>query len=75
LMVAGEIPANRVVATVAGWGRAQLVKGFLDTVGLDQDLLTDKLREVVGFKVQDPNMSPAEQRAMWQVVERFEAST
>ena len=73
LMVAGEIPANRIVATVAGWARAQLVKGFLDTIGTDQALLKEKLRDVVSFKVQDPNMSPGEQRAMWQVVEKFEA--
>jgi hypothetical protein len=30
---------------------------------------------VVGFKVGDPNMSPSEQRAMWQVVEKLEEPT
>jgi hypothetical protein len=29
----------------------------------------------VGFKVRDPHMSEAEQRAMWRVVEKFEATT
>jgi aminoglycoside phosphotransferase (APT) family kinase protein len=72
LMAAGEIPSNRVVSAVLGWGRGMLIKGFLAHAELDGELLRHKLREVVAFKVRDPNISPAEQRAMWRVVEQFE---
>lgn len=76
LMAAGEVPSNnRVIATVLSGARGLLIKGFLDTMGRDLDLVKHKLREVVDFKVRDPNMSPAEQDAMWRVVEKFETPT
>ena len=75
LMAAGEVPSNRVIGAVLGRGRAVLIDGFLANVEMDLDMVRFKLREVVDFKVRDPNMSPAEQRAMWQVVEKFESQT
>jgi aminoglycoside phosphotransferase (APT) family kinase protein len=72
LMAAGEIPSNPVLAKVLGLARSVLVNGFLTNVEPDLQVVKAKLREVVGFKVRDPNMSEAEQRAMWQVVEKFE---
>jgi aminoglycoside phosphotransferase (APT) family kinase protein len=72
LMAAGEIPSNPVLAKVLGLARSVLVNGFLANVEPDLQLVKAKLREVVGFKVRDPNMSEAEQRAMWKVVEKFE---
>ena len=75
LMAAGEIPSNPLIAMILGRGRAALISGFLADVEADLDLLKHKLREVVGFKVGDPNMSPSEQRAMWQVVEKLEEPT
>ncbi len=75
LMEAGEIPSNRLIGAVLGRARAVLIKGFLGDVGADPELVKRKLREVVDFKVRDPNMSAAEQRAMWRVVEKFESTT
>ena len=72
LMEAGEIQSNRVISAVLGWGRAVLINGFLNNVGPDLELVKRTLRDVVGFKVTDPNMSQAEQLAMWRVVERVE---
>ncbi len=73
LMAAGEIPSNRMIAAVLGRARAVLINGFLSNVALDRDDLKHKLRQVVDFKVRDPNMSAPEQQAMWRVVEQFEA--
>ncbi len=75
LMAAGEIPSNPIIGAILGRARAVLIKGFLDTVATDLDLVKRKLREVVDFKVRDPNMSEAEQRAMWRIVEKFEVKT
>jgi len=75
LMAAGEIPSNPMIAMILGRGRAALINGFLRNVDVDLGLLKGKLRDVVGFKVGDPNMTPTEQRAMWQVVEKFEEPT
>lgn len=73
LMEAGEIPSNPLIGAVLGRGRAVLINGFLGHLEMDLDSVKGKLREVVDFKVRDPNMSPGEQRAMWRVVEKFEA--
>ena len=73
LMANGEVPGNALVGTVLGWGRAWLISGFLADAEQEPDELKQKLREVVAFKVRDPNMSPAEQQAMWRMVEKFEA--
>jgi aminoglycoside phosphotransferase (APT) family kinase protein len=72
LMAAGEIPSNPVLAKVLGLARSVLVNGFLANVEPDLPAIKAKLRDVVGFKVEDPNMSDAEQRAMWHFVEKFE---
>ena len=73
LMTAGEVSSSRVVNAVLGRARGLLVNGFLADVELDMDRLRHMLREVVGYKVRDPNMSESEQRAMWRMVEKFEA--
>jgi aminoglycoside phosphotransferase (APT) family kinase protein len=72
LMAAGEVPTNRVLGAVLERLRAVLINGFLADLGSDLGLAKQRLREVVAFKVRDPNISPAEQRAMWRVVEKFE---
>jgi aminoglycoside phosphotransferase (APT) family kinase protein len=74
LMEAGEIPSNPVIGAVLGRGRAMLINGFLGHLDVDLDAVKGKLREVVDFKVRDPNMSLGEQQAMWRVVEKFEGS-
>jgi aminoglycoside phosphotransferase (APT) family kinase protein len=75
LMAAGEIPSNPVIGAILGRGRAALINGFLANVDSDRGALERKLRDVVGYKVRDPNMSASEQRAMWRVVEKFEPPT
>jgi len=75
LMAAGEMPLNRVIATVLGWARSVLLNGFLANVEPDVDHVKAMLRDVVAFKVKDPNINEREQRAMWRVVEKFETPT
>lgn len=72
LMAAGEVDVGRVLGAVLGRLRAVLVHGFL--APFDLGPVKDKLREIVGWKVGDPHMSPGEQQAMWRVVEEAEAS-
>jgi len=72
LMAAGEVPSNPVIRSVEGRARAVLVNGFLAGFGPDLGQVKRLLRDVVAFKVRDPNMSAAEQRGMWAVVEKFE---
>ena len=74
LMAAAEAPTSKFIGAVLGWGRSVLVNGFLAEVVPGPDVVKDRLREVVGFKVRDPNMSVAEQQAMWRVVEKFESA-
>jgi len=74
LMAAGEVRSSPVMRVVEVWGRGSLVKGFLAGFGSELEDLKHKVRDVVAFKVQDPNMSAAEQRAMWAVVEKFEVT-
>jgi len=71
LMAAGQIPGNRVEATLLGWGRALLVNGFVNR--FDRAEVGRRLREVVTWKVTDAHMSPEEVAGMWKVVERAEA--
>ncbi len=73
LMVTGEVPASPVMRAVEGRMRALLVNAFLAGFGPDRGRLERLLRDVVAYKVQDANMSAAEQQAMWALVERFEA--
>jgi aminoglycoside phosphotransferase (APT) family kinase protein len=70
LMESGEVPGG-MVGKVLGLFRSLLVNGFLSR--FDREKLRASLREVVAWKVQDPNMSPAEQRHMWRLVESAEA--
>ncbi len=70
LMEAGEVPGG-VIGRVLGLFRSLLVNGFLSR--FDREKLRGSLRDVVAWKVRDPNMSAAEQRGMWRVVERVEA--
>ena len=72
LMMAGEIPGNRLRAAVMGRARGALVNGFLD--GFDLARLRRTVRAVVEWKVTDPHISEAEQRRMWEVVRRAEAA-
>jgi aminoglycoside phosphotransferase (APT) family kinase protein len=71
LMAAGQIPGNRTMATLLGWGRALLVNGFVSH--FDRQAVTARLRAVVGWKVNDPHMSQAEVAGMWNVVEQAES--
>ena len=73
LMAAGQIPGNRVEATLLGWGRALLVNGFVNR--FDRAEVGRRLREVVTWKVTDAHMSPEEVAGMWKVVERAEAKS
>jgi aminoglycoside phosphotransferase (APT) family kinase protein len=73
LMAAGQIPAGAVMAKLMAWGRALLVKGFVDQ--FDRQEVGRRLREVVSWKVQDPHMSETEVVGMWKVVARAEART
>jgi aminoglycoside phosphotransferase (APT) family kinase protein len=63
LVAAGEMPAGRVQATVSRWARAVLINGLLAQV--DRAAVSAELRDVVEWKVKDPNMSTAEQEVMW----------
>jgi aminoglycoside phosphotransferase (APT) family kinase protein len=72
LMMAGEIPGNRLQAAVMGLARGRLVGGFLR--GFDLGPVRATMRTAVEWKVTDPHMSEAEQRRMWEVVGRAEGS-
>ncbi|MGO9055532.1 MAG: phosphotransferase family protein [Streptosporangiaceae bacterium] len=71
LLAAGEIPDGGVKGSIMEYGRSLLVSSFL--AHADLPAVRTRLREVVEWKAQDPNMSPAEQRGMWHVVEAAEA--
>lgn len=73
LLAAGQIPDAGVRGTILGYGRSLLIKSFLAQA--DLVAVKSRLREVVEWKVRDPNMSPAEQRGMWRVVEAVESET
>ena len=67
LMEAGEIPGG-VVGRALGLFRSFLIDSFLARFDLEE--IRPSLAAVVAWKVQDANISPGEQRRMWQVVER-----
>jgi aminoglycoside phosphotransferase (APT) family kinase protein len=67
LMATGEVPTSRLLGAVLGRVRSALVSSFL--ASFDVPRVTQTLREVVAWKVTDPHMSPAEQAAMWRLVE------
>ena len=70
LIEAGEIPGG-VVGQALGRFRSFLINSFLARFDLEE--IRPSLAEVVAWKVQDTNISPAEQRRMWQVVEKVKA--
>lgn len=68
LMASGAIPGNRLTAALLGLGRRLLVGAFLN--GVDAASAAARLPDIVAWKVGDPNMTEAEQRAMWALVGR-----
>jgi aminoglycoside phosphotransferase (APT) family kinase protein len=68
LMVAGEVPASRMEAFVAGIGRKLLVRRFLKPFA--DEHLRSTLAEVVPWKCRDRNMSDLEQARMWSLLGR-----
>jgi tRNA A-37 threonylcarbamoyl transferase component Bud32 len=68
LMAAAELPGSRLKGRLLGSFRGQLVDSFLGH--FERRPLVLALNEVVAWKVQDPNMAPGEQRAMWRLVEQ-----
>lgn len=67
LTAAADIPGGRAARSLLGLGRSQLVNSFLS--GFDRASLTAVLRQVVEWKVQDPNIRPSERQTMWRIVE------
>jgi aminoglycoside phosphotransferase (APT) family kinase protein len=70
LMAAGEIPAGRLRAALLGRGRSLLVNAFVGC--FEPAPVRALLRTTVEWKVQDPHISEAEQKRMWEVVRRTE---
>jgi aminoglycoside phosphotransferase (APT) family kinase protein len=70
LMAVGEIPGGRMKAAALGFGRSLLVKSFL--ASFDLAPVKAVLRDVVSWKIRDANILPAEQQAMWRIVESLE---
>lgn len=66
LIGAGEVPATGPVGLVASRIRGALLRSFLG--GVDAAAARAWLRPVVAWKVQDRNISPKEQAAMWRLV-------
>jgi aminoglycoside phosphotransferase (APT) family kinase protein len=70
LMAAGEVSAGRFMGMILGRARSALVKSFLGSFEID--VVRQRVRDVVAWKVLDPHISPAEQARMWHVVEEAE---
>ncbi|MGO9341985.1 MAG: phosphotransferase, partial [Acidimicrobiales bacterium] len=66
LMHAGDIPGGPI-GRVYGLFRSLLINSFLSP--FDTEEIHGPLRDLVAWKVQDPHMSPGEQRRMWSLVE------
>jgi aminoglycoside phosphotransferase (APT) family kinase protein len=71
LMAAGAIPVGGIRGRVMATGRDLLVNSFLR--GIDAAAATACLRRVVEWKIQDPNISAAEQAVMWDLVRKRES--
>ena len=71
LMSTAEIPGGGLAARLLGFGRRWLVSGFVGC--FDRESLSDVLRPVVQWKVDDPHMSPSEIASMWRLVEGAES--
>jgi aminoglycoside phosphotransferase (APT) family kinase protein len=67
LMATGEVSTNRFLGAVLGRARSALVSSFLGP--FDVQRVARTLHDVVSWKVTDLHMSPAEQAAMWRLVE------
>jgi aminoglycoside phosphotransferase (APT) family kinase protein len=65
LMSAGEIPGNRAVTRLLGWGRSLLIKRFVSH--FDRSEVAARLHDVVAWKATDANMSAREVEGMWQL--------
>lgn len=72
LMSVGEVPRRGVVGKLVELGRSLLVNSFVGSVDFEQ--ARRQIRQIVEWKVRDPNMSPSEIKAMWRAVEKTEAS-
>jgi len=70
LTEAGEIPGG-VVGKAFGLFRSFMVNSFLARFDLEE--IGASLADVVAWKVEDANISPAEQQRMWKVVEKVKA--
>jgi hypothetical protein len=70
LLAAGAIPAGRIRAALLGQFRSLFVRLFLRSFDLTE--IAPYVRDVVEWKVRDPNMSAAEQAGMWRVAEEIE---
>ena len=68
LMATGQVPVGGLEAVLIRAARGLLVRSFLTC--FDRRALAAKMRDVVSWKVQDPNMSNTEVAAMWRLVER-----
>jgi aminoglycoside phosphotransferase (APT) family kinase protein len=71
LIESGQIPGGVIVGKALGLFRSLLTNSFLGRFDIGQ--MHAVLRDVVTWKVQDPNMSGDEQRRMWELVSRVEA--
>ncbi len=71
LMTAGQVPSRPVQRALVRVGRQLLNRSFL--AEFDGASVIGRMREVVGWKVEDPHMSPAERRAMWRVVDELDS--
>lgn len=73
LMAAGSIPSGRARAMLLARGRRFLVDSFLGRFDRSEAAeARARLAEVVAWKVKDPNMTPAEQAALWSLVGKRE---
>ena len=65
LIASGTIPGGRLKRKILGWGRSQLIQGFLG--GRDRSALRPRIVEVAERKTSDPNLSSEEVEAMWKI--------
>jgi aminoglycoside phosphotransferase (APT) family kinase protein len=73
LTAVAEIPGGRATRWLLERGRSQLVNGFL--ARFDLAPVTAALRDVVEWKVKDPNIHPDERDAMWRIVDAATSSS
>jgi aminoglycoside phosphotransferase (APT) family kinase protein len=71
LMSAGEIPGAGFKTKLIGVGRHLAVNAFMSR--FDEADVACRLRAVIAWKADDPNMSPAEIATMWRTADRVGA--